>query len=105
MVRSSVYVLMLKDPIQFGHSLSDRFAGRPEWLRFGVDSGPNASRSSYVLDLGGRADLAADVLAARPIISLSRLTIGEGSNGGVWSKAYRITDRLVAPFLAEFGKA
>ena len=68
-------------------------------------STPAHQRAAYLLELGGRAVLAAEVLAARPTSSLARLTIGDANNAGVWSKTYRITDRLVAPFLAEFGKA
>ena len=68
-------------------------------------STPAHQRAAYLLELGGRADLAAEVLAARPSVALSRLTLGDATSRGVWSKTYRITDRLVAPFLAEFGKA
>jgi hypothetical protein len=72
---------------------------------FEGQSTPAHQRAAYLLDIGGRAELASEVLGARPTASLSRLTLGDASSGGVWSKTYRITDRLVAPFLAEFGKA
>ena len=67
-------------------------------------STPAHQRAAYLLDIGKQPEAAAVILAARPTPALSRLTLGDGTEG-VWSKTYRITDRLVAPFLAQFGKA
>jgi hypothetical protein len=67
-------------------------------------STPAHQRAAYLLDIGQQVELASVVLAARPTPSLSRLTLGDRGEG-VWSKTYRITDRLVAPFLALYGKA
>ena len=67
-------------------------------------STPAHQRAAYLLDIGKQPEAAAVVLAARPTQPLSRLTLGDGTEG-VWSKTYRITDRLVAPFLEQFGKA
>jgi AbiEi antitoxin C-terminal domain len=70
----------------------------------GGQSTPAHQRAAYLLDIGQQPEVAAVVLSARPTQLLSRLTLGDGAEGA-WSKKYRITDRLVVPFLARFGKA
>jgi len=61
-------------------------------------------RVAYFLSLGGQAPNADEVLAARPTRPLSHVVLGNG-NESTFSAAHRITDRLIAPFLAQFGKA
>ena len=61
-------------------------------------------RVAYFLSLGGQAANADDVLAARPTRPLSHVVLGDGKES-TFSAAHRITDRLIAPFLAQFAKA
>ncbi len=61
-------------------------------------------RVAYLLTIGGQRANGDRVLASRPTRPLSHVVLGDG-NDSSFSSAFRITDRLVAPFLAQFGKA
>jgi len=61
-------------------------------------------RAAYLLDLGGSATAADDLLRERPQTPLSHVTIGIGREG-TRSKKFGITDRLVAPLVESAGKA
>ncbi len=61
-------------------------------------------RVGYFLSLGGTKANGDEVLAARPTRLLSHVVLGDGKQS-TFSAAYRVTDRLIAPFLAQFGKA
>ena len=61
-------------------------------------------RAAYLLDTGGNPSAADQVLAGRPSRSLSHVVLGAGPDS-VFSAKHRLTDRLVAPFLTQYGKA
>jgi AbiEi antitoxin C-terminal domain len=61
-------------------------------------------RVAYFLSLGGQAPNGDKVLAARPTEPLSHVVLGDGKHS-TFSATHRLTDRLLAPFLAQFGKA
>jgi AbiEi antitoxin C-terminal domain len=61
-------------------------------------------RVGYLLAAGGQRVSGDEVLGERPTRSLSHVVLGDG-NESTFSAAYRVTDRLVAPFLAQFAKA
>ena len=61
-------------------------------------------RVAYFLAIAGQSANGDQVLEARPTRTLSHVVLGDGKDS-TFSAAHRITDRLVAPFLAQFGKA
>ena len=67
-------------------------------------SGNSWQRAAYLLHAGGAEQSATAVLSRRPARKLSHVTIGEGDDG-VYEAQFGITDRLLAPLLAQVGKA
>jgi hypothetical protein len=61
-------------------------------------------RAAYLLHRGGRND-ARDVLARRPDGELSSVQFGTGDETTIWSSAFGVADRLVAPLQERLGKA
>ena len=65
---------------------------------------PPYQRVSYFLAIAGQSANGAKVLANRPTRTLSHVVRGDGKEA-TFSATHQITDQLVAPFLARFGKA
>lgn len=61
-------------------------------------------RAAYLLDRGGRSDHGLALLARRPTRNMPAVPLGAGPRV-VWSKAFRVNDRLIAPLQQILGKA
>ena len=61
-------------------------------------------RTAYLLQAGGRASSADEVFAKRPAGKLAHVIMGEG-DAGAHDARFAVLDRLVAPLLAQTGKA
>ena len=67
-------------------------------------SGNSWQRAAYLLHAGGAEQSAAAVLSGRPAGKLAHVTMGDGDEG-VYNAPFGVTDRLLAPVLAQVGKA
>lgn len=61
-------------------------------------------RAAYLLDRGGRRDDALALLEQRPNDRMPVVSFGDGPTT-VWSTAFRVNDRLIAPLQEQLGKA
>lgn len=61
-------------------------------------------RAAYLLDRGGRGNDAHALLGQRPNNRMPVVSFGDGPTT-VWSAAFRVNDRLVAPLQEQLGKA
>ncbi len=61
-------------------------------------------RTAYLLDAAGANDPAREILRARPTARLVQVSLGRG-HGGRHSTEFGVTDYVVAPLLAQAGKA
>ncbi len=61
-------------------------------------------RAAYLLDRGGRGDDAHALLGRRPNDRMPVVSFGDGPTT-VWSAAFSVNDRLVAPLQQQLGKA
>jgi len=70
-----------------------------------VDQSASArQRAAYLLDRGGRHDVAMTLLTDRPSRSMPAVQLGTGTEA-TWSKEFQVNDHIVAPLQRRLGKA
>jgi AbiEi antitoxin C-terminal domain len=67
-------------------------------------SGSAWQRAAYILDVGGAVESASEVFQRRPQSRRAHVMLGNG-RGGAHSAEFGVTDHLLAPLLAQVGKA